>query len=188
MPVIVYYSSVCEKCIKLFNAIGSKKLENTMFFSVDTREVVGNQTYLILSNGARVLLPINVTQVPSLLIIDEATKKNTLKTGNEIYSFFNLTKNNTSTQQQDFSDPMAFQLNYKPIASDTFSFLESSSDDLLAEGNGGLQQLHHYSTLDSIHNIQTPPDNYTANTISNDAQSIDEIKRERDTQINQLLS
>ena len=91
MPNIIYYSSNCDNCLKLLNTIGNKKLENTLYFSVDSRETINNQTFLILENGSRVLLPINITKVPSLLLLDDKTNKNR-KTGLEIYDYLNLNK------------------------------------------------------------------------------------------------
>ena len=196
MPNIIYYSSNCDKCIKLLSAIGNKKLENTLYFSVDKRENVDNQTYLILENGSRVLLPLNITSVPSLLIIDENTNKNTLKKGNEIYSYLNINISNSNSNSninntnniKDEEDISCYSLNSKPeyIVSDTFSYIETSADDLLAEGDGGLSQLHNYSTLDAIHKIHTPKDNYLANTIGNDNKSIDDFKKDREAELRNI--
>jgi hypothetical protein len=196
MPSIIYYSSKCNKCIELLNAIGDKKLENTMYFSVDSRVVDGNKTYLILSNGQRVLLPVNVTSVPSLLDIDESTNKNTLFVGSQINSRLNLTASNTNTNTNtntnnydNSNEPSSYQIDsqhYKSVNSDTYSFLDTTPDDLLAAGDGGLKQLYNYSTLDGMHTITTPPDTYIPNTISNDNKSIDDIKTEREQQMQSI--
>lgn len=185
MPDIIYYSSNCKNCIKLLNEIGNKKIENTLYFSVDTRESINNQTFLILENGSRVLLPINITQVPSLLIIDEKSNKNTLKVGKEIYDYLELTNNTNIMKKKDEIDIKTYELIGKrdAIISDTFSYLSTSADDLLAEGSGGLEQIHNYSTLDALHSINTPPDNYTPNKISTDERSIDDLKNEREKDI-----
>ena len=183
MPNILYYSSYCDNCQKLLSSLSKNKYENTMFFSVDSRETVNNQTYLILSNGSRVVLPVNVTQVPSLLIIDENTKKNTLTVGKDIYKYFNIEVDGSTSKKKEVDDVVAFELGGNQVPSDTFSYLETSSDDLLATGNGGLQQLHNYSTLDVIHNIETPPDNYTPNTISHDDRNLDDLKKERELEL-----
>lgn len=183
MPNILYYSSYCDNCQKLLSQLSKNKYKNTMFFSVDSRETANGQTFLILSNGSRVVLPVNVTQVPSLLIIDDNTKKNTLTIGNDIYKYFNINLDGTS-KKKEVDDIMCYKLGgSNQVPSDTFSFLETSSDDLLAEGNGGLQQLHNYSTLDYIHNIETPPDNYTPNTISHDEKNLDDLQKEREIEL-----
>ena len=205
MPNILYYSSYCENCQKLLAELAHVKHENTMFFSVDSRETINNVTYLILSNGSKVVLPPNVQQVPSLLMIDDNTKKHNLIVGSQIYEFFKinikstasntsnanaqqeqLTKNGNPGMDEPIDDPAVFHMSGGPssqVPSDTFSFLDTHADDLMASGNGGLQQLHNYSTLDYVHTISTPKEEYTPNTISNDGKSIDDIKKERDSQL-----
>ena len=44
-PRNVLFSDAQE--LKLLNTIGNKKLENTLYFSVDSRETINNQTFLI---------------------------------------------------------------------------------------------------------------------------------------------
>ena len=185
MPNIIYYSSNCDNCIKLLNTIGNKKLENTLYFSVDTRETVNNQTFLILENGSRVLLPINITKVPSLLLIDDKTNKNTVKMGIEIYDYLNLNKQENVKEELEHEDISAFTLGGRMdnVVSDTFSYLSTAANDLLAEGAGGLEQLHNYSTLDMIHKINTPPDNYTPNKISNDGKSLEDLQKQREYEL-----
>lgn len=200
MPNILYYSSYCENCQKLLAELAHVKHENTMFFSVDSRETINNVTYLILSNGSKVVLPPNVQQVPSLLLIDDNTKKHNLLVGPQIYEFFKISTKKTAANSQEqltenpenpeiderINDPAAFHISGGPsnqVPSDTFSFIDTDADDLMASGNGGLQQLHNYSTLDYVHKITTPKEEYTPNTISNDSKSIDDIRKERESQM-----
>ena len=49
--------------------------------------------------------------------------------------------------------------------SDQFSFLDQSVDELSTKGNGGLRQIHNFVTINEVDNIDTPPDNYKADTI-----------------------
>lgn len=182
MPNILYYSTNCPVCNNLLSDLAKDKYENMLFFSVDSREVVDNKTYLILSNGSRVLLPVHVTCVPSLLLIDDTTQKNTLITGKEILKYFGET---TDKQKEEDIELKPFVLGTKTggIVSDSFSFLDTPADDLLANGNGGLKQLHNYTTLDEIHKIVTPPENYTPNTIGNDENNMDNLLKQRESEI-----
>jgi hypothetical protein len=34
------------------------------------------------------------------------------------------------------------------VASDTYSFWDQSSEEMLAKGNGGMRQMYNYSTID----------------------------------------
>ncbi len=179
MPNILYYSTNCEHCRKILNILSKNKYENTMFFSVDNREIVNDKTYLILSDGSRVLLPVHVTQVPSLLIIDDKTNKNNLLVGKAILEFF---EENTEVVNEE---PTSFELKgqISEIASDTFSFLDMDSDELMACGNGGLKQMHNYTALDEMHKIITPPDEYTPNTIGNETKTLEKLLEERELEI-----
>lgn len=177
MPNILYYSTNCEHCRKILSILSKNKYENTMFFSVDNREIVNDKTYLVLSDGSRVLLPVHVTQVPSLLIIDDKTQKNNLIIGKAILEFF---EEKTQTKEQE--EPTSFQLvnQASQIVSDTFSFLDMDSDELMACGNGGLKQMHNYTALDEMHKIMTPPEDYTPNTIGNETKSMEKLLEERE--------
>lgn len=181
MPNILYYSTNCTHCRKLLNILSKNKYENTMFFSVDNREIVNEKTYLILSDGSRVLLPIHVTQVPSLLIIDDKTNKNNLIIGKDILDFF---EEKTEIIKEE---PKSYELmgNKSEIISDNFSFFDSQSDELLACGDGGLKQMHNYSGLDEIHKISTPSEDYVPNTIGNDTKSYDDLIKQRELELSQ---
>ena len=45
MPNILYYSTNCPHCRKLLSVLSKNKYENTMFFSVDNREMVNEKTF-----------------------------------------------------------------------------------------------------------------------------------------------
>lgn len=189
MPEILYYSTFCERCADLLNLLAHKKPPDVMYFSVDTREVVNNVTYLILSNGSRVVLPVTITKVPALLCMDEATNKNIVIFGKDLYTHFNvknpedksIDNNNVEVQSYRLTNGATF------VTSDTFSFLNTDNSDLMAQGDGGLQQLHHYSALDAYHNINTPNEDYTPNTIGND-KSLEDFKKERDHDLRSIMS
>jgi hypothetical protein len=49
--------------------------------------------------------------------------------------------------------------------SDQYCYLDLSADELKAKGSGGLRQMHNYSALDTVDQIETPPDNYEPDKI-----------------------
>ena len=65
--------------------------------------------------------------------------------------------------------------------SDHYSFLDQSVDELSTKGNGGLRQIHNYVTINSVDDIQTPPDNYKADTIGEI--SVDTMVQQRNQNI-----
>lgn len=182
MPNILYYSTNCSHCRKLLSVLSKNKYENTMFFSVDNREIVNEKTFLILSDGSRVLLPVHITQVPSLLIVDDKTNKNNLIVGNEILNFFEEKMEQT---EKKIEDPASFELSGQrsEVVSDSFSFFDANSEEMMACGDGGLKQMHNYTALDEIHKITTPPEEYTPNTIGNDSKSYEKLIEERESEL-----
>ena len=182
MPNILYYSTNCEHCRSLLSNLSKNNYENTMYFSVDSRETINEKTYLILSDGSKVLLPVHVTQVPSLLIVDDKTNKNTLIIGNDILGFFEKDTNKTSEEPSSFE----LNINRSEIVSDNFSYFDTNSDDLMACGDGGLKQMHNYTGLEEIHKIITPPEEYTPNTIGNDEKTYEQLIQERENELNMI--
>ena len=62
-----------------------------------------------------------------------------------------------------------------------YSFLDQSVDELSTKGNGGLRQIHNFVTINSVDDIQTPPDNYKADTIGEI--SVDNMVQQRNQHI-----
>ena len=79
---------------------------------------------------------------------------------------------------------MAFSLNgLNDIVSDTYSFLDQSADDLSAKGEGGMRQIHQYSTLSSNTSIVTPEETYQSNTLGNQNFDLEKFQRQREQDI-----
>jgi hypothetical protein len=89
--------------------------------------------------------------------------------------------NNEATQFN--GEPLAFSLNdFGSFKSDNFSFLDQSSEDMSAKGNGGIRQMHNYVAIDQNSIIETPPENYKPDKLNTDM-SIDQIRMMRDKEI-----
>jgi hypothetical protein len=80
-------------------------------------------------------------------------------------------------------EPMGFHLGGSSggcnIMSEQFTFYDMSPDDLSAKGKGGMRQLYNYvSANDDINLINTPPDNYRPDKLSNNV-TIDKLQQQR---------
>jgi len=183
MSSIFYYSNYCEKCKQVLQTIRKSGVKDDIhFICIDNRVVKNSATYIILEQGNEVLLPPTVNKVPALLL---------LKRGHHVL-FGDDILNHLSPQQeaqkqiatQNNGEPCAFSLCQSGfgVASDNYSFLDQDSDSLSAKGAGGLRQLHHYTTLSENSNaIETPPDNYEANTIK--SVSVEKLQQQRKTDV-----
>ena len=134
MSFILYYSNFCNHSQNIIQELSKSKItENIHFINIDNRIKENNQTYIILENNKKIILPEAINRVPALMNL-----KNTQEKITQIE-----TKNNL--------EPIAFSLNnnsFSAIVSDNFSFLDTTPEELTATGNGGVRQLHQYVKYD----------------------------------------
>jgi len=52
------------------------------------------------------------------------------------------------------------------VVSDNYSFLDQDPESLMAQGDGGLRQMHSYATPDFVTDIETPPDTYAPDKVA----------------------
>lgn len=184
MGTILYYSKFCENCNKVLSAISQGSIKDDMhFLCIDNRYKHNNgAVYIKLQNGEEVILPPKITKVPALLLINRGYH---VLFGDEIMKHvqpsIDLVKQNAVVQT---GEPASFSLGISSygVASDHYSYLDQSSDDLSAKGNGGLRQTHHYASIDYTDQIETPPDTYSADTIGNI--TMEKLQSQRDTEVN----
>ena len=172
MSTILYYSNYCGSCKKLLGMISRSPVKDEMhFICIDKRSKHPNgQTYIKLQDGQEVLLPPTVTKVPALLLLNRGYK---VIFGDEIMQ--HVTPAVEAMKQQavvQTGEPMAFGFGGGGgggasfgVASDSFSFLDQTADELSAKGGGGMRQTHHYAAIGHVDKIETPPDNYEPDTI-----------------------
>ena len=143
------------------------------------------QTFIILQNGQKVILPPTVTKVPALLLLN---KNHHVLFGTQINDYLRPeVRNNTKQTISQDIEPQAFSLgggslgsSMTGVMSDMYSYLDQSSDDLNPEkGGGGTRQMHNYVQHDSRDNIETPPDTWSPNKIDSNM-SMEQIMEARE--------
>ena len=184
MSFVLYYSNYCENCKNLLTMLSqSNKKDEIHFICIDNRITDRSGiTNVILENGHQLILPPTVKSVPSLLLLNRGHQ---VVEGSEIYNIL-IPKKNTVEEQMNNSEPTAFQVglagSLTGVASDSFSFLDMSSEDLSAKGGGGIRQMHHYVSINESGNIETPPDTYVADKIESDV-TVDKLRMEREKDV-----
>lgn len=158
----LYFSKYCKHSAKVIDEINKGGVANKfIFISIDKRFVKNNVTYILNPDGSSFALPPMINRVPVLLL----KPNHEILSGNQILDYI---KPQANTIQQEKTlinqEPNPFSLsmdmsNGFGVASDNFSFLDTSPDDLTAKGNGGIRQLYNYATLDYEQNIKTPLEN-----------------------------
>lgn len=179
MSYILYYSKHCRNCQDLLVKLKSHPPESEVhYLPVDNRVVKNGVTYLCLSNGEEVTLPPTIQSVPALLQLERGC---TVLFGDEIAPLLIPQRGNTYEEVQTATIPDSFSFAGASggVASDVFSYLDQSAEELEAKGSGGMRQRHHYAGLDHNEQIRTPPDTWTPSKVT--SASMEKYKSERDS-------
>ena len=157
MESILYYSNLCPNCKKALAIIARSDLRDKMhFINIDNRKIVDGQQVVVFENGSNVKLPPSLSSVPSILLLNRGYR---LIVGNELAEYIQPRVANTAESLQTQSEPESFSFGGGGhIASDQYSFLDQTVEELEAKGNGGSKQLHHYASPSGTDSISTPPD------------------------------
>lgn len=169
MSTILYYSNFCENCKQVLSVVSRSPVKDEMhFLCVDDRvKGTNGATYIKLQNGEKVILPPTVSRVPALLLLNRGHH---VLFGEEIMQHIQPSVDVMKQKAvKQTGEPMAFSLGGGGfgVASDNFSFLDMSPDDLAAKGDGGMRQQHMYAGVSHTDQIETPPDNYSSDTVGN---------------------
>ena len=169
MSTIFYYSNYCPNCRSYIQTLSQSQLKDDIhFICLDKRVKKPNgSTYVLLDNRQEILLPPTVTKVPALLLLNNGHR---VLFGEEISAHFQPSQKVQAEASQPQGEPDAFALASNAsstfgVASDSFSFLDQSADDMSAKGDGGMRQSHHYAGIDFGGQIETPADTYEPDKI-----------------------
>ena len=189
---ILYYSNYCPHSQKVLQTLVKGNLSDKLsFICIDKREVdkKTNQTYILLENGGKVILPPNVHSVPSLLLIKENYR---ILNGIDIVKYFHKDIKDRANAATNFNgEPVSFQLTSSSggsnIVSEQYTMYNMTPDELSAKGSGGNRQMHNYvSVNNNINLIQTPDDTYKPDKVSNGV-TIDSLQQKRMDEINEIM-
>ena len=181
MSCVLYYSNYCPHSKELLALLSRSQLkEEVHFICIDRRIKKNGAIYIQLENGQELLLPPNVQMVPSLLLLNRGHRVLVEK---DICDY--LIEQNTLINQQatqNNGEPLAYGMaDFGTIMSDNYSYLDQSSDEMAAKGNGGLRQIHNYALLDYASDIETPPDTYSPDKVG--GVSLDSIIQKRNQDV-----
>jgi hypothetical protein len=188
MSCIIYYSTHCDKSKAVLSALSKSRVQDDIhFLCIDKRVRAANGSgswHIVTESGEKVLLPPQVNRVPALLLLN---KGHMVLYGEQILQHFqpkNVALNNEATGFN--GEPNAFSLGRESmggygVASDNYSFLDQSADELSAKGNGGMRQLYNYATIDTMDKIETPPDTYSPDKVG--SVSLEQLQQKRQSEI-----
>lgn len=156
--LILYYSNNCNNCRELLKELSGSELSKAIhFLCIDSRVQENGNTYIVLPNGKKMILPHNIVRVPTLLSIQENGR---LVSGMEIKGYLaSKIKQAVAVATEQQMEPSAFSFSgggISSIVSDNYSYLDMTADDLSAEGSGGMRQLHSYVSINDMGSITAP--------------------------------
>lgn len=184
---ILFYSNYCKHSQKIIQYIAKNGLSekiNSICIDKRKRDANTNQTIITLENGKTLILPPNIHSVPSLLLTSE---KYRVLLGEDIIQHYEPSVINNNDEATNYNgEPMAFQLNNgmtSGIVSENYTFYNMTPDELSAKGKGGMRQMYNYvKATHDPHFINTPPDTYRPDKISNNI-TIDVLQQKRNEDI-----
>ena len=187
MSSIIYYSNHCDKSKAVLTALSKSQVSNDIHFLCIDKRVKSSTgaVHILTESGEKVLLPPQVNRVPALLLLN---KGHLVLYGDQILQHFqpkNVALNDHATGFN--GEPNAFALGRESmgsgfgVASDNYSFLDQSADELSAKGNGGMRQLYNYATIDLVDKIETPPDTYSPDKVG--SVSMEQLQQKRQSEI-----
>ena len=187
MSSIIYYSTHCDKSKAVLTALSKSQVSNDIHFLCIDRRVKSSTgaVHILTETGEKVLLPPQVNRVPALLLLN---KGHLVLYGDQILQHFQPKNVALNDQATGFNgEPNAFALGRESmgsgfgVASDNYSFLDQSADELSAKGNGGMRQLYNYATVDLVDKIDTPPDTYSPDKVG--SVSMEQLQQKRQSEI-----
>jgi hypothetical protein len=119
--------------------------QDVHFICIDKRKKEGKNTFVILENEQTIVLPETVTHVPALLLMSKGYK---ILFGEQILTYLQpIREKEIKVATMNNMEPSAFSSvgSFGNISSDTYSFIQETSENMKAGGNAGMKQLRNYS-------------------------------------------
>ena len=184
---LLFFSELCKHSQELIGTMKQKNLlDKVQLVCIDNRYIENNVTYIYLNPSQTMPLPPMITCVPTLCIMPNYE---ILKGGQIMDYFAPMSKNIEDEREQLNMEPNAFSLDSETngsfgVSSDSFSFWDTNSDDLSAQGNGGIRQMYTYASIESTnsHSEQI----YTPAEQADDKPapvSLDQIQQQRNNEL-----
>tara|TARA_Y100000389_G_C17374738_1_gene471039 strand:+ start:318 stop:890 length:573 start_codon:yes stop_codon:yes gene_type:complete len=186
MKYILFYSNYCKHSNELLIQIGKTGVQQEInFICIDKRKRENGSSYAILKNGKSILIPNSITSVPSMILLNYGNK---IITGPEIINFLNETiVKSISRATNGQMEPACYSISEMGGLSDPYSYLEISTDNMLAKGDGGAKITHDYSFINfSNNNIETPPEGSKPSDYKLSTIDVDSIRKNRENEIPKL--
>lgn len=160
MSCILYHSKYCPICKDYLQLLSKTNLQNDIhFICIDKRVQENNKTYIVLDSGQKIILPDTITKVPALLLLKQGYH---VLYGDQILQHLKpMQKQEVRQATHHNMEPTAFSFGsgggFGDVVSDQYSFLDQHPDELKADGQGGMRQMHNYMDLNAVQSFSAVP-------------------------------
>jgi|TARA_R110002020_G_scaffold209088_2_gene415008 hypothetical protein len=181
MSSVLYYSKYCQNCNSIISKLSKTSVQKDIHFvCIDKRIKEGNKVYLLLDGVKKVLLPETVRKVPAILLLYQGYR---VLYGKDIMNYYQPKINaETGVATKNNLEPSAYS--YTEMGtnmSDDYSYLDQTSDEMAAKGEGGTRQMHSFMLLDQSQAIETPPEDYIPDKVKGN--DLEQLQKQRSLDI-----
>jgi hypothetical protein len=184
---LLFFSDLCNHSKETLAILKQKNLlDKVQLVCIDNRYIENNITHIYLDPQQTMPLPPMITCVPTLCIMPNYE---ILKGGQILDYFAPMSKSIEDERKHLNTEPNSFSLGSETngsfgVSSDSFSFWDTNSDDLTAQGNGGTRQMYTYSPIETANNhveqIYTPTEDASE---QNEPLTMDKIQQQRNNEL-----
>jgi hypothetical protein len=201
---ILYYSNYCDHSKHVLQHLVKNGMTEKMnFICIDNRkrDDDSNNTFIILENGKKVILPPNVHSVPALLLTRENYRvvfgeenifshfesffqSNKVNATNQL-GYYNIGNSASVSLQAGNGEPLGISLKLSNsgmnIVSEQFTPYDMSSEELSSKGMSERRNMYDYYPASHDINykkIMTPVDDYSSDKIPSNV-TIDSLEQKR---------
>ena len=183
---MLFFSDFCVHSRELLGTLKKNNhLGRIQLICIDNRYVKDNITILQVTDTQTMALPPMITRVPTLCILPNYE----ILQGTKIMDYFApMSKNIDEARKEINIEPNAFSLESETngsfgVSSDNFSFWDTATDELSAQGNGGVRQMYTYASASNNGDeseITTPVEEDSNSKITLD---LEQIQQQRNNEI-----
>lgn len=184
---LLFFSELCSHSKELLTNLKQKNLlDKVQLICIDNRYIENNITHIYLNPQQTMPLPPMITCVPTLCIMPNYE----ILKGGQIMDYFAPMSRSIEDEREKINmEPNAFSLESETngsfgVSSDSFSFWDTNSDDLSAQGNGGTRQMYTYASIESTNNhseqIYTPTEDASDKPAP---VTLDQIQQQRNNEL-----
>ena len=217
MSYVIYYSNYCQNSKNMISRIVKdfENPKNIHWLCIDSRTVEGKTTYVLLSNGNKIIIPDAINRVPAMLCLKDykisygadilSTIQNIVKLSshpspqNAMVQMVETTRkgqppvvDKPRNMLSESIEPQAYSLGgtgmfSNNVMSDHYSVWETPDEQMLAQGSAGCMQMHNYVNPHYVDTITQAPETVTRAPRMSESVTVENLQKQRSNEFNNMV-